>query len=166
MSLLTTLTFQIFANLQKQAGQNSPDLRLRFNFLDTLADGNLIDQANKIWLPAPRTLASGASEEIDLAGALTDPRGDAVVFSKVKVIGIHNLSTTPGAILEIGGAAANAFLLFKAANDISLLGPNGLFFRYEPSLAGIAVTTGTGDLLKIANVGATSIDYEILINGV
>ena len=164
MSLTSTLTMMLLADLRKTVAGDELQPRKTMTLSDSLADGTDLDEANKVYT-ARRTLAGAASEEIDLAGTLTDLFGDSVVATKVKALVIHNLKTDVGAKLEIGGAAANAFPLFKATNDIYTLGPNGIFFIWEPSAAGLPVAAGTGDLLKIANISSpsVSIDYDIMM---
>ena len=103
-------------------------------------------------------------ENLDLAGGLTDAFGVTLTFAKIKAIAIHNLSVTPGEVLKIGGHASAAFPLFDNATDIYPLGPNGIFFIWEPSLAGKVVTATTADLLKIDS-GAATIQYDIVIIG-
>jgi hypothetical protein len=167
-TLKETLTFQLLTDLQKTDAGVTLQPRPVTTKSDVLTDGTDADEANKVYGPVRRTLAGGANEELDLSGSLTDIFGDTVVLTKVKGLLIHNTKTDVGAKLEIGGSAANAFLLFKAANDIYTLGPNGIFFVWEPSLAGLTVTAGTGDLLKINNVSSpsVSIDYDIVVVGV
>lgn len=125
--------------------------------------GNAADKAEKIWSDKNRSLAA-TSEELDLAGGLTDEFGAAITFTKIKSIRIYNRQTEVGYDLKVGGAAANAFLLFDNATDIKTVGPGGTLFSDEPSLAGMPVTAGTGDLLKI-DAGANTVAYDIVIVG-
>lgn len=110
-----------------------------------------------------RTLTTGNSEDLDLAGGLTDPFGTTLTFVKVKVIIIENLSTTQ--TLTVGGAAANQFINWVgAANDVINIPPGG-FFAISAPAAGFAVTADTGDLLKILNSAGASCTYNIVILG-
>jgi len=172
MSLVTTLTLGLLMDLRKTFSGQELQPRPLITLDDALADGTDLDEANKLYGPKRRTLAGGASETLDLsgtgtgAGTLQDVFGDYVQFTKVKALVIHNTNLVAGNVLEIGGAAANTFMLFDNATDIYQLGPNGIFFVWEPSLAGLAVTAGTADLLKINVPGGTAIDYDIAILGV
>lgn len=149
--------------------EESGDLskKKRNNFTMDLAKsfgvGDALDECDVAWADE-RTLAA-TSEELDLAGGLTDDFGNAFSFAKVKVVAIRNLATTAGHVLEVGGAASNTFMLLKAANDIDEIGPDGRRLYVEPSLAGKTVTSGTGDKLKI-NAGSNTVTYQILIAGV
>ena len=129
---------------------------------DTLTSGTGLDQADRIFHDR-RSLAA-TTEELDLAGSLTDVFGAALTFVKVKGIWIKNNNTTAAQTLTVGGAASNAFLLFADATDKMAIGPNSQLFRWEPSLAGIPVTAGTGDKLKF-DAGAVTISYDIVIIG-
>lgn len=110
-----------------------------------------------------RTLGDGASENLDLAGSLTDVFGTTLTFAKIKAIIIQNLSTVQ--TLTVGGAAANAFINWVGdATDKINLPPGGAFCLMAP-LAGFAVTADTGDILKIANSAGDPVDYNIWIIG-
>lgn len=129
---------------------------------DSLADGTgAVDTGDLMWSDT-RTLAT-TSENLDLAGSLTNAFGATVTFARVKAVLIHNKSTTVGQTVTIGGAASNQFLLFTDASDKYTLGPNGVFLIWEPSAAGKVVTAGTGDSLKIET--SASITYDIVIIG-
>lgn len=129
---------------------------------DSLTDGTgAVDTADLMWSDT-RTLAT-TSESLDLAGSLTNVFGATVTFARIKAILIHNKSTTVGQTVTVGGAASNAFPLFADTTDKYVIGPNGLFFVWEPSAAAKAVTASTGDLLKIET--SASITYDIVIIG-
>jgi hypothetical protein len=52
-----------------------------------------------------------------------------------------------------------------AGDGVSLL-PGAAFCWVSPTLAGVAVTTGTADLLNVINGGGTtSVDYDIILIG-
>lgn len=134
-----------------------------FSVSDDLADGTAIDQADMAWWDTDRNL-NATTENIDLAGSLTDAFGATATFVKVKGILVHNKNTTAGETLKIGGAASNAFLLFDNATDIYELGPDGVFVVWEPSAAALPVTASTGDILKM-DAGSANITYDIVVVG-
>lgn len=171
-TLNTSILLQLLADLKREDGgvvfQPRPIVTVRYGWVD----GSAVDQANRVYGPTTRTLASAAVEELDLAGgSLKDMHGDALTFTKVKMLFIRNKakSDAVGAVLEVGGVVGTVenFLLFKSTDDIYKLGPGAFFCVGEPSAAGLPVTAGTGDLLRIANVSSpgVSISYEILIIG-
>ncbi len=131
-----------------------------------ITNGTGADQANLVWHDQ-RTLASGANEELDLAGGLTDAYGGTVTFAKIKAILITNPDTA--STLIIGGAAANGWTaMFADSTDKIVIRPGGRFYMEAADATGLAVTAGSGDLLKIEHGAESSvaIDYKIAIAGV
>lgn len=116
-----------------------------------------------------RTLTTGADESLDLAGSLTDPFGSTITFAKIKFLAVKNNSTTQ--TISVGGAAANQFAgMFGDTTDILDILPNtadedGGWAVIICDPAGVAVTGGTGDLLKIANSAGATATYDIIIVG-
>lgn len=135
----------------------------RLDYSDSLTDGTgAVDTADLVFSDR-RTLA-GTTENLDLAGSLTDAFGQTITFARIKMIFIHNRNTSVGHTLTIGGAASNAFVLFSDTTDKYPIGPNGMMLLWEPSAAAKAVTASTGDILKI-DAGANTIVYDIIIVG-
>ena len=143
-------------------GVNTP-FNISFKSAKELAAGTAVNQGDLAWWDTARSLAA-TTEELDLAGGLPDPEGNAITFARIKKLYIKNNNTTEGETLKIGGAAANAFLLFDDPTDIYELGPDGIFFVDEPSAAALPVTAGTGDLLKL-DAGAATVSFDICIIG-
>lgn len=112
-----------------------------------------------------RTLSAAASEELDLAGGLSDPFGAALTFVKVVAIMIIAAEANTNSVV-VGGAASNAFTgPFADSSDKVAVPPGGCLLLTAPS-AGWTVTAATGDLLKIANsAGSTSVTYDVIIVG-
>lgn len=162
MSLATVLDLTLRWRHSNALDLSTVEDNGQLNLSDTLADGVVIDTADKKFTDT-RSLAA-TSENLDLAGGLTDAFGATITFAKIKAIIIKNNSTTPGENLTIGGHATAAFPLFSDVTDKYVLGPNGVFLIWEPSLAGKTVTATTGDLLKIDS-GAATISYTIIIIG-
>lgn len=128
-------------------------------------NGSGANQAGKFWADS-RTLAASASESLDLSGGITDALGNTLTLTSVKAIRIRAAAANTNDVL-VGGAAANAFLLFADATDIVAIKPGGTFLLVDPTAAGMAVTAGTGDLLKVANSSSgTGVTYSIEVVGV
>ncbi len=131
-----------------------------------MTTGTASGQAN-ISYDAQRTLAASATENLDLAGDATfkDAFETAITFVKVKLIYVKAAAANTNNV-EVGGAAANAFLgPFKDATDILVLPPGGVWMVVHPT-TGWTVTAATGDILKVANsAGGTSVTYDIAIAG-
>lgn len=112
-----------------------------------------------------RTLAASATENLDLAGALTDPLGAAATFGHVKAIYVKAASTNTNSVV-FGGAASNAFVGPLGGTTPTVTIPPGGFQVFVHPGAGWTVTAATGDLLKMANSGGTTgVQYDVMIIG-
>lgn len=111
-----------------------------------------------------RTLLAGNNDDLDLAGGLTDERGQTLTFARIKLIYIRNLMSTVGYKLNVGGGANPFATWLGAAGDIVTIGPDGELRLFDPSAAAYAVTAGTGDILRITAVGG-NITYDVLLLG-
>ena len=99
---------------------------------------------------------SGGSNDIDLAGTLTDPLGNAVTFAKVMAVYIINNSTTNS--ITVGGANNIPML---GSGDVMNLGLGA--YNQWINEVGIAVTAGTGDLITIT--GTNGETYDVVVIG-
>lgn len=111
-----------------------------------------------------RTITASSSENLDLAGTLTDAFGATLTF--VKVVGLYIKAAAANTNnVVVGGAASNGFVSpFGASTDTIKIGPGGFMLLVND--AGYAVTAATADLLKIANGGSgTSVTYDVVIIG-
>lgn len=129
-------------------------------------NGTAAGQADRVFSDR-RTLSASATEDLDLAGVLTDAFGNTVSFARIKAIKIKAAAGNTNQVV-IGAAGSNQWgTLLNATGTISL-NKGGVFEAAcgETDSIGWAVTAGTGDLLKIANGGAgTSVTYDITIVG-
>ncbi len=132
-------------------------------YTDTLANGTSANQADLIFHDS-RTLTA-TSEDLDLAGVLSDAFGNTLTYVEVVGFAIKNTSTTTTENLAVGGAASAQFINWVGdATDIVNIGPDGIFFLWNPDNSAYTVTATTGDLLRIDS-GADNITYEIIIWG-
>jgi len=166
MSTLTYVTGVLNLTLNILCDKTSGDVSevresLNVTGSDTLANGILIDQQDEYY--ADRRTVAAAAEDLDLT-SLTDALNRTVSFQKVKGIFIKNLSVSAGEILTVGGDA-NSLPFLTTATDSIKVGPDGLLLLTAPSVAGITVTGGTGDIIQI-DPGAASITYDIVIWGI
>lgn len=131
----------------------------------SLTEGTSANQAQIVFHDR-RELAASSSEELDLAGGLTDAFGRTLTFISVKAILIR---AAEGNIenVEVGGAALNAFVGWvKDYTDVLVIKPGGLFLLVDPGEAGYPVTSDSGDILQVANGGAGgTVTYDIVIIG-
>jgi hypothetical protein len=131
----------------------------------SLASGTGANQADKVWSDQ-RTLAASATENLDLAGVLTDAFGATLTFVKVKALLIRAATGNTNDVL-VGGHASAAFVNWVSdPTDVVVVKPGGLFLLVAPNAAGYGVTATTADLLKITNsAGTTGVTYDIAILG-
>lgn len=124
----------------------------------TFASGTATDQVDILWSKA-FTLATGVSNDHDLAGALLTAFGATITAVEVVGIVVYNQTTTTGNYLTVGAGTNPWATMLNSAGTIKV-GPDGVFCNYSP-VDGFAVTAATGDILKVLNSGAASVTYQI-----
>lgn len=126
------------------------------------ADGTGANQAKAVFTDT-RTLSASATEDLDLAGVLTDAFGTTVAADRLKAIMITAASGNTNDV-QVTRPASNGVPLFMAASDGIALTPGAGFMAVFPDANGINVTAGTGDLLTITNsAGSTGVTYTVAI---
>lgn len=134
------------------------------SFVKTFSDGNGLDQSNLIW-DDRRTVNAAANDDLDLAGGVTNSFGTTVTFAKIRGLFIHNLNTTAGHLLHVGGQGTEAInTILGGDTEIIKIGPDGVLVLINPSAAGYAVTAATADILRLTGVSG-NIVYDIAIWG-
>jgi len=129
-----------------------------------LGDGTGANQADRLFTDR-RTLAASATENLDLAGVLTDAFGATLTFARIKLVLVTAASANTNNVNVIR-EGTNGVPLFLAAADGVPVKPGGGFLWWAPDATGVAVTAGTGDLLTFTNSGAgTSVTYDVAILG-
>lgn len=107
------------------------------------------------------TIAASGSQSLDLASALEDGFGNALTFTKVKLIVVRNLSTSATAAATLERPSSNGVPILSAAATMPI----------DPLVvivnkAGATVTASTGDLISINNSDANaSAEFDVLIAG-
>lgn len=134
-------------------------------FPNAFTNGTGADNANAAFLDT-RTVTASSSEELDLAGGLTDPFGTTLTFTRIKGLIISAAAANTNNVL-VGGAASNAVsTIFSDTSDEIVVRPGGMFCITAPDATGMAVTASTADLLRIENSSSgTSVTYDIIIVG-
>jgi len=165
MALSTVINLSVSANQTSALDLGTVALPVAYSHKETLTNGTGANQANELFSDT-RTLAASASENLDLAGVLTNAFGTTITFTKVKAIIVAAAPGNTNDVL-VGGAATNAFINWVGdATDTVKVKPGGMFVITAPDTNGLAVTAGTGDILKVANAGAgTSVTYDVIIIG-
>ena len=112
-----------------------------------------------------RTLAASATEDLDLAGELTDAFGATVTMAEVvAIIVIADAANTNNVVL---GDATAPVPLFGGTNGTHAVKPGGVFVAVAPNASGLfTVGAGTTDDLKVANSSSgTAVTYKIMVFG-
>lgn len=130
-----------------------------------LTNGTGADQANMIWMDQ-RTITASSTDDLDLAGSLTNAFGTTITFTSIKGIIVYAATANTNDVL-IGGDGSAAFINWVSnSSDIVVVKPGGLFALVNPQANGYAVTATTGDILQIANSSSgTSVVYDIILLG-
>lgn len=134
-----------------------------------LATGTGAGQADKIFSDT-RSLTTGASEDLDLAGVLTDALGATITFARVKglFVAAAAANTTN---LTVGANVVNGWATLLGPTGASggtvTLRPGGMFLAAcgSADATGWAVTAGTGDLLHVVNAAGATAAYDIVVVG-
>ena len=164
MSLNSKIVAQIVATHTSALDLGTASLPLTVTERISLASGTGANQADRIFSDT-RTLTASATEDLDLAGSLTDAFGATITFARIKAIMVSAAAANTNNV-NVARAAANGVPLFLAAGDAVPVLPGGILLWAAPNAAAIAVTAGTGDLITVTNSGAgTSVTYDIVIIG-
>lgn len=131
---------------------------LRYRLYRYWSDGTGTGSADVVW-HSSRTLASGASEDIDIRGSLTNAIGGAAVFARVYAMTVENVGTTT---LVVGGHPTAAFDPTLAA--ISLIGSATLQLC-APTTAGWPTIAGASDTIRVTNGSGATGTYKIWLIG-
>jgi hypothetical protein len=124
-------------------------------------------QANMVYV-ADRSVAGGANDDIDLAGVLTRPLGG--VFTAAEIVGILILNSPTSGVanttnLTLGGGTNPVVgYLGGTTPTIGPIRPGGMRALFETDAAGLcAVTSATGDILRISNGAGAVNNYRIAV---
>ena len=164
MALVTTISGRISATQTSAIDLVTASAPITVDFSHALTSGTGSGAADLMFSDT-RTLTASSTENLDLAGVLTDAFGTALTFVTIKAIMIKASSANTNNVL-VGGAASNTFLNWVGdATDILVVKPGGTFLIVAPA-TGYAVTASTGDILKVANSSSgTSVVYDVVILG-
>jgi hypothetical protein len=129
-----------------------------------LTNGTGAGQADLVFTDT-RTLSASGTENLDLAGSLTDAYGTTMTFARIKGLIVFAASGNTNDV-QITRPASNGVPIFLAAGDGLPVRPGGIFAWACSDATGIAVTAGTGDLLTVTNsAGTTGVTYTVVIFG-
>lgn len=128
-----------------------------------LANGVAINQADMLY-KQQATILTAATLTLDLkGGGLLDVFG--VAINPVKLVGVYIFSKLANTTnLTLFGDANHVPFLGTVATTVPLK-PGGKYEQWDPSLAAITVTAGTGDIVKIVNAAGASAVVDIVLVG-
>lgn len=154
---------KITGDVSVAADLGDPKKTLNVNSILDLVTGTTAGKADLVFADT-RTITASSSENLDLAGGLTDAFGAAITFVEIVAILVKPAAANVNNVL-VGGAASNGFATpFGDATDVVKVAPGGLLMLVSDT--GYAVTASTGDILKIANGGSgSSVTYDIVLIG-
>lgn len=130
-----------------------------------LHEGTETNQANAVWYTLSRTLASGTSQEWDLAALpISVFRGQFTrAFTTIKALFVINRAESAGNLL-VGGASSNPWPgPFTTASAVSRIVPGGALLVGNPG-TGWPVTTTARNLKLAAENG--SLTYDLVLLGI
>lgn len=167
MALTSSLSVAASADLTSALDLTTGSAPLTVRRVVSLTSGTGAGQADRVFSDR-RTLAASASEDLDLAGVLTDAFGQTITFARIKGL-IISAATSNTNNVVVGNATSNGFVSWvgAAAHTVTVR-PGGTLalIAGQADATGYAVTAGTGDLLKVANSGgSTSVTYDVVLIG-
>lgn len=156
-----------FSMALTQVGANdigAPKMGVDVAKLLSLSEGTAATNQANILFSDRRTLAASATEDLDLAGVLSDAFGTLIAAAEVVVVFITAAAANVNNV-NMTRPAANGFAgPFLAAGDGVSVKP-GEWASFV-SQSGWPVTAATGDLLTLTNSGAgTGVTFDIVIVG-
>jgi len=163
MPLSTNISFQATGKQTAALDLGTGSVPFSLSQEMALTDGTTAGKADRVFADT-RQLTASATENLDLAGALSDFYGATLTFVTVKAIIVRAAATNTNDV-QVTRPAANGVPFLMAASDGIALKP-GAVFAWFMSGVGVTVTPGTGDLITVTNsAGGTSVSYDVLIIG-
>lgn len=122
-------------------------------------------EINKVYT-AERSLSASGTEDIDVAGGISDGLGSTITMTAVKAVMVLADKDNTNDVV-VGGDTTDSLLgIFSAEAGAINVKPGGAFIWVAPK-TGAAVTATTGDQLMITNGSSgTSVTYKIVILGI
>jgi|TARA_Y100000310_G_scaffold98201_1_gene95929 hypothetical protein len=159
------LSVQLLAKLTSVLDLSVAEDPLNFDKLFEIGDGTGANQGDMLWHDQ-RTLSASATEDLDLAGSLSNAFGTTQTFVRVNIVMVFAAKGNTNDV-QVQRASSNGVPVFMAASDGVALPPGGLMLLYfGDDATDVVVTAGTGDKLTITNsAGSTSVTYDILVLG-
>ena len=150
------------SDARSTAGGESATLAIGKEFIWPILSGTGANMADRVYTDT-RTLAASATEDLDLAGALTNLYG-VVTFAKIKAVFVSAAAANTHNV-QVTRTVTTGALLFMADGDGIEIRPGGCFLWAAPG-TGFTVTGAADDTLTITNsAGGTGVTYTIVVIG-
>jgi hypothetical protein len=162
LALSAKIVTSVLTTLTNPLDLSTPADTLNVTKTIRLTSGTTASKADRIFHDY-RTLATGATENLDLAGVLTDPLGNTLTFVTIKEI-LFIGDDTNTTILTIGNGTNPFVGPFGAGTHTHDLRPGGLYHAVAPA-TGWTVTAGTADIIKVTNASGADASYRVVLIG-
>lgn len=162
MAISATVRAEVTGSSTSVQDQGTASFPFALTYTKSLTDGNAANQIDRVFTDT-RTLTASATEDLDVAGVLTNVYGATIAAAKLKGIMVKASSGNTNNV-NVTRPASNGVPWMLAAGDGFPVVPDGVFLWLAPSAAGITVTAATGDLITFTNSGAgTSVTYDVAL---
>ncbi len=142
----------------------------------SLTFGTGENQADQMWHDQREITPSTGTDDLDLAGGLTNAFGETITFATIRRIvvinrgeedGLGGFTETDGEHLLLGNGGANSFNdLFNGVDASEIKVGSGDIFVISKKLTGFTVTAGSADIFRVNHGGGSKdITYDIIIIG-
>jgi len=131
-----------------------------------MSDGTTAGKADRMFSDR-RTVDASSSEDLDLAGGVTDFVGSTFSFVKIKLLLVTAATGNTNNVV-IGDSASNPWAGLLGTDGTITLRPGDTFLYVANSAAatGCPVAAGSSDNLLVANSSSgTSVTYDIVVIG-
>lgn len=166
-TLTGELKVQSTWNFENSLSNSTTEDSTTYKLVQSWTDGTSTNNVNQMWHDRRTVTLATGSDDLDLAGSLTNAFGNTVTFATVREIVVYNRSTTAGEDLYVGAATSNALSsLFEGSTTAKItVRASGIFVISAP-LDGYTVTAGSADVLRVNHSGSVGdITYDIIIKG-
>ena len=163
MPVEATLSLTVTGRHTTTHDLGTPVLPFALGVSHALTTGTAAGMVDRVFADS-RTLIASATEDLDLAGVLTDTFGASITFAKIKAVIVKAAAANTNDV-NVSRPATNGVPLFTAVSSGIGVKPGGAFAWFCAG-TGVTVTAGTGDLITITNsAGGTSVVYDVIILG-
>jgi hypothetical protein len=166
---MSTLDAQVLSVSYGATLNNALDLQvvqsvLAYSKSQGFSSGVGASQADRLFTDT-RTIAASGTDDLDLAGVLTDPLGQTLTFARIRgLLVAASAGNTNNVVMGVGTNPVTTIL--GGTTPTLNIRPGGIMLLTAPDVTGYVVTAATADILRFANSGAgTGVTYDIVLWG-